>query len=127
MRVGQEFEEDLDELLDELEQHEEISLKNLDVTKWKNIEDWTNDDVEDANRRIRADTKWYKDYNDRLEKVMLRENIDNILLHLLRLEEWNQQLLQNTTATEGISEWAIEELNHRRSRRRTKSCLSTRC
>ena len=116
MRVGQEFEEDLDELLDELEQHEEISLKNLDVTKWKNIEDWTNDDVEDANRRIRADTKWYKDYNDRLERVMLRENIDNILLHLLRLEEWNQQLLQqNTTATEGISEWAIEELNHRRS------------
>ena len=41
-------------------------------------------------------------------------------MHLLRLEEWNQQLLQNTTATKGISEWAIEELNHRRSNAKDK-------
>jgi uncharacterized membrane-anchored protein YjiN (DUF445 family) len=116
LRIGEEFEEDLTDLLDELEDHEGISMKNLDATSWENIEEWTSEDVENADKRIRADTDWYKSYNDRLENVMLRENMDNIILHLKRLDVWNQQILYNVKTVPGVSEWAIEELNHRLNR-----------
>ena len=120
IRIGEEFETDLSILMNALGEHEKVSALTLDDKKWESMDSWTGEEVEAADRRIRADTEWYTRYNERLEHTLLHENIDSLIQHLKEIQKWNGRLLNRALGASGLSLWAKSELKDRLSRASTK-------
>ena len=89
--MGMEFDQEMSTLIEQLEDHESISINMLSNKNWEGMEHWNDQDVQKAEESVRKDVEWYSKYNKKLTELLLDDNIESLLIQLQTLDAKNKK------------------------------------